>query len=174
MFRTSARPNPIGVDGHGRRVFLLELESLRDFPSALDIDSPRYVLMLAGNSRTLLGSRRHLARRALESGCVYACVWGPGCEAMHDTFDHVAVADGFDPVPDDGESVIMTTWHDNEPVEDAAFFALWSASPVGTFSANCNATVLAVAGPANIARLRRHVRSWFPCSLTRRWSGRER
>jgi hypothetical protein len=30
-----------------------------------------------------------------------------------------------------------------------------------------------VAGAANISRLRRHVRRWFPCSLTRRWSGHD-
>jgi len=58
----------------------------------------------------------------IESGCLYFIAWGVACEAWHDTVDWTVLeAFDFGEIPDD--RFVMTTWHDNEPLSDALWFA---------------------------------------------------
>ena len=67
-----------------------------------------------------------IAERLLASGVVWVCVWGPDCERIHDIFDEVEVGDGLT----DPDFTLMSTWHDNETLEEALrFFVDW-ARPV--------------------------------------------
>jgi len=79
-----------------------------------------------------------LAKKFVDAGCAYFCAWGPGCELMHDAVDDAS------PLPDDADSVLMTTWHADDSIEDAVLFALERATPAGLYEANCNAVILAV------------------------------
>ncbi len=56
------------------------------------------------------------------SGCLYMMAWGEGCEAFHDRVDQARDApfDGAD-IPDD--QLVMTTWHDDEPLSETFWFA---------------------------------------------------
>ena len=57
-----------------------------------------------------------IANWALDQGAVYVCVWGPDCERVHDIIDEVIV--NRNPGETD-EDVIMTTWHDDEALNEA-------------------------------------------------------
>jgi hypothetical protein len=63
---------------------------------------------------------RRFAADAVEAGCRYVCVWGEGCEFVHDLFDAASIsADRF----------VMSTWHPDEELADALYFALTDAYP---------------------------------------------
>jgi hypothetical protein len=126
-----------------RQVYLLSLTNLADFPARLDLPCPRFVLLLAADFDVSTAERNDLAERALQAGCVYFCAWGNNCEIMHDIFDETVLAHDL---CRESEGTIMTTWHSDEPLADAAHFALMSAEPDGIYSAGCDAVVLAAVG----------------------------
>jgi hypothetical protein len=60
-----------------------------------------------------------LASLLLTCGAVYVCTWGKDCERVHDIFDEDIVDENIRLGRD---SVVMTTWHDDESLNDAMFF----------------------------------------------------
>lgn len=56
------------------------------------------------------------------NNCLYVVAWGVDCEQWHDAADW-AVLEAFDynDIPDD--KFVMTTWHDDEPLSEAFWFA---------------------------------------------------
>lgn len=60
------------------------------------------------------------------AGCLYMCAWGPGCSTWDDSVD-LAMLECFSygNVPE--ERSAMTTWHANEPLEEALWFAKHTA-----------------------------------------------
>ncbi len=63
-----------------------------------------------------------IAKWIVEIGTLYVVVWGVDCEKWHDRVDW-AVLELFDfnDIPD--ERFVMTTWHSNEPMSEAFWFA---------------------------------------------------
>ena len=56
------------------------------------------------------------------SGCLYMMAWGPGCRSWDDSVDWANLtAFDFADIPDD--RFVMTTWHENEPLEEVFWFA---------------------------------------------------
>lgn len=80
-----------------------------------------------------------LARYLLDAGCVYFCCWGPGCERVHDIIDEEYAGDGTS-ISNDA-STIMTTWHNDETLDEAVWFALNAAFPDDRFFENARALV---------------------------------
>jgi hypothetical protein len=68
----------------------------------------------------------NVCRWIVDAGCRFAMTWGQDCELWHDSID-TANLEQFDygDIPED--DFIMTTWHQNEPLEEAIWFAKWSA-----------------------------------------------
>ncbi len=66
--------------------------------------------------------RNSTARWLVDGGCLYAVAWGKECEKWHDAVDW-AVLETFDygDIPDD--KFVMTTWHTDEPLSEALWFA---------------------------------------------------
>ncbi|MCE9595633.1 MAG: hypothetical protein K8S98_15705 [Planctomycetes bacterium] len=62
-----------------------------------------------------------LSERIVRLGCRYAVCAGHGCSSWDDSIDmaHLATDANFDP-PD--SEFVMTTWHDDESIEDVAEF----------------------------------------------------
>ena len=134
----------IGVEpSTERRVYLLELTHIDDFPMKVDVPGSRFVLLHAADTKSYLGDRAVAASRILTAGCVYFCAWGPGCKLMHDVVDERVLEEGLFL---DSEGTIMTTWHDSEPLSDAVEFALLSAEPDGIYRDRCDSVVLATVG----------------------------
>jgi hypothetical protein len=71
--------------------------------------------------------QNRVAEWLLEKGCLYVVAWGIECEAWHDAVDwaHLEAFDYGD-IPDD--KFVMTTWHANEPLGEALWFAAHCAS----------------------------------------------
>jgi hypothetical protein len=61
----------------------------------------------------------------IRGGSAYLGFWGSRCEEAHDIAD--VVRDRF-PVPGEGD-VVMTTWHDSEPLTEFLEFLSFIASP---------------------------------------------
>ena len=66
--------------------------------------------------------RNRIAAWLVKSGCLYVVAWGVECEEWHDTVDWTNLERfDFGDIPDD--KFIMTTWHANEPLSEALWFA---------------------------------------------------
>lgn len=57
----------------------------------------------------------------VESRCLYAVAWGDECSAWDDSVDESARALHGDDLDDD--EFVMTTWHENESIDEAFWFA---------------------------------------------------
>jgi hypothetical protein len=74
---------------------------------------------------------RDVARRLLQHGIAYLCVWGSDCERVHDQFD-------LERMPDEPRGrVVMTTWHSEESLSEALWFFATCAEPDDAFASNC-------------------------------------
>jgi hypothetical protein len=58
--------------------------------------------------------------------CLYMVAWGIDCSAWDDSVDYANIsAFDFGDIPEDAH--VMTTWHDDEPLSEAFWFAAHSA-----------------------------------------------
>jgi hypothetical protein len=80
-----------------------------------------------------------LGKKLIDQGMVYLCTWGPGCNRVHDIFDEVEIE--RDVSTDD--AFLMTTWHEDEGLDDALWFAVVTALPAEGYIETCRA-VLAI------------------------------
>ncbi|RYY77220.1 MAG: hypothetical protein EOO52_07010 [Gammaproteobacteria bacterium] len=57
----------------------------------------------------------------VKSGCVVMCAWGINCSSWDDSVDCASIEmfNYNQPLP---ERFVLTTWHENEPLEEAMFF----------------------------------------------------
>jgi hypothetical protein len=122
-----------------------ELARLEDW--RVDISDPRlhFVLFLAADARGVRDERiAEFAERAISQGAVYLCAWGPGCERVHDVFDAVLEQRSIDGRASfSRERIVMTTWHDEEPLDEALYYALFNSIPAEDYFDSCHA-VLAI------------------------------
>lgn len=136
----------IGFDEVGKReLFLLAVRDPIEAGAALlekdGYFAGHFVALLVCDARLYpVTSLSRLARRLLDAGCVYFCCWGPECDRVHDIIDR-EYASGIS--SDGREATVMTTWHEDESLEEAAWFSLTSAYPDDEFTESCG-TVLAV------------------------------
>lgn len=58
----------------------------------------------------------------VQSGCLYMIAWGLDCSRWDDSVDWANLAEfDYGEIPED--SFVMTTWHENEPLAEAFWFA---------------------------------------------------
>jgi hypothetical protein len=98
-------------DVTNRQLFMLELSAPKEVPT-LDLGSPHFCCFLAWDaSHSSVEEVSALIDPLIKAGCVYFVCWGPSCEWVHDIIDetHPNTA-----------SVIMTTWHSDESLEEAS------------------------------------------------------
>ena len=107
--------------------------------------TPEYVLLICADTVAIPGPQlAAIADKLLATGAGYVCCWGPDCERLHDCFDEASQYRGTR-----GAGVIMTTWHNNESLEEAAWFATHSAYPEEHYEAAFGSVVVAVTGPTD-------------------------
>lgn len=63
-----------------------------------------------------------IAEWIVATGCLYVVAWGVHCERWHDSVDW-AVLRAFDFGDVLDERFVMTTWHSDEPMSDAFWYA---------------------------------------------------
>jgi hypothetical protein len=140
-------PDPLGKDPFRRDLVLLDLPSWRDWPRDVVLPSEHFCLLVAGDA---LGVDREtltaFAGQALSAGCVYACAWGPGCRQVEFAFDvecaRLEIAD---------VSVVFTTSHADDGLEEALSYLIDIAFPSDTWAPTCRTSVVAVIDSDNWA-----------------------
>jgi hypothetical protein len=83
-----------------------------------------YALLLVITSPLVsVRQRNRITSDIVSSRCQYALTFGHDCEVWHDVIDETCVGDGAGE-----ERFLMTTWHDDEPIEDVIDFLWWNTS----------------------------------------------
>src|SRR5262245_21585380 len=135
-------------DVNERDLFLLEVDAdtLDEVPDILGFSSPHFACLLALDGPTFSDAQVHrLAAKLLGNGAAYVCAWGPGCERVHDLIDDAILIFESDPTED---NVILTTWHDNESLEEALFYLLRTTWPAADYFDTCRAALVIVSDSA--------------------------
>jgi hypothetical protein len=87
-------------------------------------------------------------RDLIENGAAYLAFYGPRCEEAHDIADHVRDVVS----PNEGDDVVMTTWHESESLVDYLWFLAFVAFPTdGYASASSRYCVLDIGRATNPA-----------------------
>jgi len=123
-----------------RDLYFLSVGEPRSFPDSISIPSQKFAVFLALNAaeldHTIISG---IILPLLRAGAVYFCCYGPDCGRVHDIIDEEIVMSTLDQ-EDDG-SVIMTTWHDDETLEDALWFFVMNSYPDDKYFDACRAGV---------------------------------
>lgn len=125
-----------------RQIYFLELSGLSDLSASLHLSSRYFTLLLACDARRISSDViAEAAGSLIGQGLVYICSWGTDCARVESIFDEVIV--GIN--PDETEkSVIMTTQHDGESLDEALWYLLNVAFAADDYEAECSAEVIAV------------------------------
>ena len=79
------------------------------------------LLLMSGDEDVTPDEQWQLSRQIVEEGCRYAVCAGFDCSSWHDSIDMVCVIKEVDGRP---PPFVMTTWHEDESLEEVAeFFA---------------------------------------------------
>jgi hypothetical protein len=152
------KPHPASsADRVAMSADVADLNELRDLHSP----SKHFVLFLAADTRDQEGPELvGIAEALIRNGASYVCCWGPGCERFHDCFDE---ADLYVNDVSSDERIVMTTWHDDESLEEALWFAMTAAWPAQAYEATTNAVVaLAVNSPEWSERITKYLDAGVP------------
>lgn len=110
----------------GREWSVVSVVTLDAIRTAPPFPYDTFILLLASDGRDCSDQTlREHASQLLRAGARCVCTWGPDCERVHDAFDHAAHELGLNR---EG-AVIMTTWHDQEPLTEVTWFAANAAFP---------------------------------------------
>jgi hypothetical protein len=131
-------------DGFGtQHFFLCPAESLQSLTRKIAPISKHFALFLAIDGCSLHSeSVGEAARELIEKGLASLCVWGADCERIHDIFDETGVELDLD----QNRAVIMTTWHDAEPLEEAIWYFMNCAIPDEAYRRTCKDWIFAPIG----------------------------
>jgi hypothetical protein len=120
---------------------VIRLDSLV-WPADIEIPSGRFRLFVAADvTRASTELISEFAHSALKSGMVYFCAWGPDCERFHNIVDEVVVEDDIGErlfIGKNRSDTIMTTWHDDEPLNEALNFFVNLTCPTAGLERNSN------------------------------------
>lgn len=134
-----------------RELYFIAVPEIAVLSAAFTFASPHFVALLVTEST-------HIADDALatfstglvRAGCSYFCAWGPDCSRAHDIFDLQCL---------DIDPVIMTTWHDDEPLDDAIWFFLRTTFPDDAyFDTTRTALAVVVGAPEWASHVERRMR----------------
>ena len=127
-----------------RDLYLARLDDVQHWPETIDEPKPHFVVFLAMDASAVEANRlATFSRKLIAQGMVYLCVWGPDCERVHDVFDAESIERG-----ETDEDFLMTTSHDDEELDDALWFALFSTLPSEDYIETCGALIAVVVDDA--------------------------
>ncbi|HMS84314.1 MAG TPA: hypothetical protein PKD12_11735 [Nitrospira sp.] len=127
----------------GREILSLAVPYIERLPQSLGSNSQHCVLFLAADATSLADDKLFsLVNWVVDQGAVYVCVWGPGCERVHDVIDETIVEASVKlGQMETDETIIITTWYDDESLEEALWFVLNNAIPASAYFESCSAVV---------------------------------
>ena len=127
-----------------RHLFALQVSASSEVLGATQAVTPHFAVFLAWDATSVATEEiSRLATLLHNRGLAYLCAFGPGCERVHDIFDEVDLElDGARP----SESVIMTTWHKDESLEDALWFFVYNSLPDPAYENTCHTGIAITIG----------------------------
>lgn len=99
----------------------------RDLLLATRDTEPYLLLVCADSTKCSVAEISLLVNAAIDTRCAYFCAWGPDCGRLDDIYDETCVIreiEKLNPPP-----FTMTTWHADQPLHEAVFFALEVVQP---------------------------------------------
>jgi hypothetical protein len=129
-------------------LYLLNCHSFSDIIPALDITSPHFVALIVADFTTeTLDDLVRFSQQMIEAGSRYFCAWGEGCRKAHLAFDLACCQ--FEP---GSESVIFTTDHHDDPIEEAIWHLINCAYPDDPYDRDCHATLVICVNKPQLAQ----------------------
>jgi hypothetical protein len=124
---------------HDRALYVARLPDIDEWPATIEKPRPHFIVVLAMDARGIATERlKALARKLTSQGMAELCAWGPECSRVHDAFDLV------DPeFTSTDDAFTGTTWHEDEDLDDALWYALFAALPSEAYVDSCRA-ILAI------------------------------
>ena len=111
-----------------RQLYALDLNEPGDIAMARELPGPHFACFIAWDAQSATDEVvAAFVARLLDAGASYISAWGPCCERVHD------IADRLRPTQEPTDSVVMTTWHDDESLEDALWFFVFNTFPDDAF-----------------------------------------
>ncbi len=134
------------IDGYGRRLFSLSIQSLSDIPPELALPTRHFVCVLACDATNLQNEDIiRFASTLIDNGLAYSCVWGPDCSRVDGLIDLALVEREL---IEGVEYPIMTTSHAEESLDEALWFGIWVTFPDESYADDCGSVlVISVANP---------------------------
>lgn len=124
----------------------MELSSWAGWPDSLGLLSRHFGLLLCCDARVVPDrDLRSRAQALLSEGLVYLVAWGPDCPRVEASFD-AAFAEAHMNDAEELDSVLMTTSHQSEDLDDALWFFLNTASPDEPYESSCESWLATVVG----------------------------
>jgi hypothetical protein len=101
-----------------REIEILSFGTITELAERLPIRSRYFQLLLAWDAPdTTPQQLMRFFKPLVERGLVYFCAWGSNCEDVHDAVDKCDIERM--PETPDADYIVMTTWHDDESLEEA-------------------------------------------------------
>jgi hypothetical protein len=111
---------------------------------AIELRGERYVLV-AAHQRSRPAISAAIARRWIDAGASYICAWGSAADDTEEAFDSASF---LEEVGAPLAFTLMTTSHRDESIEEALWFAFYTAMPPSNLPASLDNVVIVVDKPA--------------------------
>jgi hypothetical protein len=104
------------------------------------------VLIVCDSDQISVDEISNFAEVLLDEGAVYVCVWGKGCERFHDIIDEIEVEREVfgKSCWNRNKGQLMTTWHDDDSLDEALWFLLSCAWPLDDELESCSTIVITI------------------------------
>lgn len=93
-----------------------------DVPVSVPKDMTKFKCLILIEREVGRDYRHAVSKVLVNSGCLYSLAWGIGCSAWDDSVDW-AFLETYDFGAYPEEKFVMTTWHEDESLEEAVEFA---------------------------------------------------
>ena len=98
----------------------IQLTEQLDLPDISNFNPFRVVVV--GDLTLSVEKQAEVSTWLVDSGCFYMMAWGEKCSSWDDSVDHANLENyDYGDVPDD--ELVMTTWHENKPLNEVFWFS---------------------------------------------------
>ena len=126
---------------------VLSTVTIEELSDAVQLRNPQFTPFLAWDAPAVDQAQlRKWMQPLVDRGLVYFCVWGRECKAVHDAADMCDIERGKG--SGNPDFFVMTTWHDDEPLEEVLWFFQMLALPTdASIVGNLDRFAVAVGNP---------------------------
>jgi hypothetical protein len=145
----------------GRTIDVVLVDRLTD--PGLTAESPDgdFILFIASDDR-FPGVSHVEARSLIDRGAKYICAWGPYSDDLEESFDYAGFLTECGP---ELSFTLMTTSHKHDSLDDALYFALYTAGPPDDLDSPLDHVVVAAA----TEELRSSCLEWVAQENAQKW-----